>query len=153
MIDKGVLPKSLEKPLYTTYLASAFRSIRFGINEAHGRGVAVQFNYLLDAGGFVGHGDGTFGLDVAKVKTGVAGLTHDIMTIQAEGNYAAAKDLRDRMGVVRPPVQQALRARQGDPNRLPAEPVPRANCRCSARSCTARWEDCCAARPSPCRSP
>src|SRR5947209_9734186 len=35
MIDKGVLPKSLEKPLYTTYLASAFRSIRFGVNEAH----------------------------------------------------------------------------------------------------------------------
>ena len=38
MIDKGVLPKSLERPLYTTYLASAFRSIRFGINEAHGKG-------------------------------------------------------------------------------------------------------------------
>jgi len=108
MIDKGVLPKSLEKPLYTTYLASAFRSIRFGINEAHGRGVAVQFNYLLDAGGFVAHGDGTFGVDVAKVKTGVAGLTHDIMTIQAEGDYAKAIALRDRLGVVRPPVQRAL---------------------------------------------
>jgi len=108
MIDKGVLPKSLEKPLYTTYLASAFRSIRFGINEAHGRGVAVQFNYLLDAGGFVAHGDGTFGVDVAKMKTGVAGLTHDIMTIQAEGDYAKAIALRDRLGVVRPPVQRAL---------------------------------------------
>jgi hypothetical protein len=108
MIDKGVLPKSLEKPLYTTYLASAFRSIRFGINEAHGRGVAVQFNYLLDAGGFVAHGDGTFGVDVAKIKTGVAGLTHDIMTIQAEGDYAKAIALRDRLGVVRPPVQRAL---------------------------------------------
>jgi hypothetical protein len=108
MIDKGVLPKSLEKPLYTTYLASAFRSIRFGINEAHGRGVAVQFNYLLDAGGFVAHSDGTFGVDVAKVKTGVAGLTHDIMTIQAEGDYAKAIALRDRLGVVRPPVQRAL---------------------------------------------
>jgi hypothetical protein len=108
MIDKGVLPKSLEKPLYTTYLASAFRSIRFGISEAHGRGVAVQFNYLLDAGGFVAHADGTFGIDLAKVKTGVAGLTHDIMTIQAEGDYAKAIALRDRLGVVRPPVQRAL---------------------------------------------
>ena len=48
MIDKGVMPKSLEQTLYTTYLASAFRSIRFGVNEAHGRGIAVQFNYLLD---------------------------------------------------------------------------------------------------------
>src|SRR5262249_2820910 len=33
MIDKDVLPKSLEQTLYTTFLASTFRSIRFGINE------------------------------------------------------------------------------------------------------------------------
>ena len=108
MIDKGVLPKSLEKPLYTTYLASAFRSIRFGVSEAHGRGVAVQFNYLSDAGGFVAHADGTFGIDLAKVKTAVSALTHDIMTIQAEGDYPKAIALRDRLGVVRPAVQRAL---------------------------------------------
>jgi hypothetical protein len=108
MIDKGVLPKSLEKPLYTTYLASAFRSIRFGISEAHGRGVAVQFNFLLDAGAFVANPNGTFGVDVAKAKAGVTALTHDIMTIQAEGDYAKAVALRDRLGVVRPVVQRAL---------------------------------------------
>ena len=90
MIDKGVMPKALETTLYTTYLASAFRSIRFGVAEAHGRGVAVQFNYLLDAGGFVAKPDGTFAVDLAKVKAGVAGLTHDIMTMQAEGDYAKA---------------------------------------------------------------
>jgi hypothetical protein len=108
MIDKGVLPKPLENTLYTTYLASAFRSIRFGVAEAHGRGVAVQFNYLLDAGGFIAKPDGTFAVDLAKVKTGVAGLTRDIMTIQAEGSYAKAIELRDRLGVVRPVVQRAL---------------------------------------------
>jgi hypothetical protein len=107
-IDKGVLPKSLERPLYTTYLASAFRSIRFGINEAHGRGIAVQFNYLLDQGGFSAHEDGTFGVDLVKVKAGVAGLTKEIMTIQAEGDYAKAVALRDRLGVVRPVVKRAL---------------------------------------------
>jgi hypothetical protein len=108
MIDKGVMPKALENTLYTTYLASAFRSIRFGVAEAHGRGVAVQFNYLLDAGGFVAKPDGTFTVDLAKVKAGVVGLTRDIMTIQAEGDYAKAIQLRDRLGVVRPVVQRAL---------------------------------------------
>jgi hypothetical protein len=108
MIDKGVLPKTLETTLYTTYLASTFRSIRFGIAEAHGRAVAVQFNYLFDAGGFVAKPDGTFAVDLAKVKAGVNGLTRDIMTIQAEGNYAKAIALRDRLGVVRPVVQRAL---------------------------------------------
>jgi hypothetical protein len=107
-IDKGVLPKSLERPLYTTYLASAFRSIRFGINEAHGRGVAVQMNYLLDQGGFVARDDGTFSVDLAKVKSGVTGLTREIMTIQAEGDYPKAVALRDRLGVIRPVVKRAL---------------------------------------------
>jgi hypothetical protein len=108
LIDKGVLPKSLERPLYTTFLASSFRSIRFGINEAHGRGIAVQLNYLLDQGGFVSRADGTFAVDLAKVKTGVASLTREIMTMQAEGSYAKAIELRDRLGVLRPVVKSAL---------------------------------------------
>ena len=108
MIDKGVMPKSLERPLYTTFLASAFRSIRFGVNEAHGKGIAVQLNFLLEQGGFAVAGDGTFAVDHAKVKEGIADLTNTIMTIQAEGDYAKAKALGDRLGVVRPPVQKAL---------------------------------------------
>ena len=107
-IDKGVLPKSLERPLYTTYLASAFRSIRFGVNEAHGKGIAVQLNYLLDARAFTVKPDGTFAVNPDRVKEGVSGLTRDIMTIQAQGDYAAAKSLGERLGVVRPPVQKVL---------------------------------------------
>jgi hypothetical protein len=116
MIDKGAMPKSLEQSLYTTYLASAFRSIRFGVNEAHGKGIAIQLNYLLDQRGFLVNGDGSFSVNKDRIKEGVAGLTRDIMTIQAEGNYAAAKALGDKMGVVRPPVQKAL-------DRLQAIPV------------------------------
>ena len=108
MIDKGVLPKTLQDTLYTTYLASCFRSIRFGIAEAHGKGIAVQLNYLLDQGAFVVKPDGTFAVNNDKIKEGVIGLTHDIMTIQAEGNYQKAKELGDRLGVVRPPVQKLL---------------------------------------------
>jgi hypothetical protein len=106
MIDKGVLPKTLERQLYTTYLASTFRSIRFGVTEAHGKGIAVQLNYLLDHGGFTAS-NGTFAVDPARIKAAVEGLTREIMTIQAEGSYAKAKALGDT-GVVRPIVQQAL---------------------------------------------
>jgi hypothetical protein len=108
MIDKGVMPRSLEASLYTTYLASAFRSIRFGVNEAHGKGIAIQLNSLLDQRGFLINGDGTFVVNKDRIKEGVAGLTRDIMTIQAEGNYAAAKALGEKMGVVRPEIQKAL---------------------------------------------
>jgi hypothetical protein len=116
LIDKGVMPKSLERTLYTTYLASAFRSIRFGVNEAHGRGIAIQLNYLLDHGGFTERPDGTFAVNRAGIKDAVAGLTREIMTIQAEGNYAKSKELAERLGVVRPTVRKAL-------DRLSAVPV------------------------------
>jgi hypothetical protein len=108
LVDKGVIDKSLEQSMYTTFLASCFRSIRFGITEAHGRGIAIQLNYLLDQGGFVVRPDGTFAVDTAKIRDGVTALTREIMTIQAEGNYAQARALGDRLGVVRPPVKAAL---------------------------------------------
>ncbi len=119
MIDKRVLPASLERQLYTTYLASTFRSIRFGVTEAHGKGIAVQLNYLLDHGG-VTAANGTFAVDPARIKTAVEGLTREIMTIQAEGSYAKAKALGDT-GIVRPVVQEAL-DRLGD---IPVDIEPR----------------------------
>ncbi len=108
LIDKGVIPSSMQSTLYTTFLASAFRSIRFGIGEAHGKGIAVQLNYLLDQGGIVVNPDGTFAVNEAKIKEGVVGLTRDIMTIQAAGDYEKAKALAERLGVIRQPVQALL---------------------------------------------
>jgi hypothetical protein len=97
-----------ERQLYTTYLASAFRSLRFGLSDAHGKGMAVQFNYLSDKGAFVANSDGTFAVDFTKVKGAVRDLAHDLLTIEAQGDYAAAKKLLDTMGVIRPGMQRAI---------------------------------------------
>jgi hypothetical protein len=102
------LEKRFEQTMYTTFLASAFRSIRFGINEAHGRGQAIQVNYFLDRGAFRVNADGTFAVDATKVRQAVSDLTRDIMTLQAEGSYAKAKSMLDTLGVVRPEVQRVL---------------------------------------------
>ncbi len=115
LVDKGVLDKSLQQTVYDTFLASAFRSIRFGVNEAHGKGVAVQLNYLLDYGAFKTNPGGTFSVDPTKIKDGVIALTREFMTLQAEGSYAKAKDMLTRLGVVRPEVQKALDKLQGIP--------------------------------------
>jgi len=108
LVDRGRLPKTLEQTMYTTFLASAFRSIRFGITEAHGRGQAIQLNYLLDQGAFRIEADGTFSVDPQRIREGVIGLTRDIMTLQAEGRYDRARALIDTLGVIRPPVQAVL---------------------------------------------
>ncbi len=97
-----------ERELYSTFLASAFRSLRFGLTEAHGKGMALQFNYLTDHGGFVARPDGSFAVDFAKIKDAVRALTHDLMTVEAQGDYAAAKHMLDTYGVIRPPMQHAI---------------------------------------------
>ena len=108
LIDKGVLDKSFEQAMYTTFLASSFRSIRFGLTEAHGKGVALQINWLLDKGAYKVAPDGTFSVDAAKVKEGVASLTTEIMTIQATGDKARAANLIAKMAIARPEVKRML---------------------------------------------
>lgn len=108
LADRNVLDPELMDGVYQTYLASAFRSLRFGINEAHGRGMAVQLNYLLDCGAVRFDSGGTLSVDAGKMHEGVRALTRDIMQLEAEGSYAKARDFLDRMAVLRPEVQKVL---------------------------------------------
>jgi hypothetical protein len=107
LFDHKLVPAA-ERQLYTTFLASSFRTLRFGVHEAHGKGMALQFNYLLDKGAFVARPDGTFDVDFAKIQPAVRDLVHDLLTIEATGDYASAKKMLDQLAVIRPPVQQAL---------------------------------------------
>ena len=116
LIDKGVLPATLERSMYTTYLASAFRSVRFGISEAHGKGVALQFNYLTDLGAFqYDASSGRFAVDQSKIKSAVSRLTHDLLTVEAQGSYQDAKAMLDKYAVIRPQLKSALDKLSGVP--------------------------------------
>ena len=115
LMDKGVIDRRDERSMYVTFLASAFRTLRFGLNESHAKGMALQMNYLLDHGAVRIGGDGRFSLDLPKTKQAVTGLTHDIMTLQAHGDYAGVKALLDRMVAIRPEVQRVLDQLTGVP--------------------------------------
>ncbi len=108
LVDKGVIGKELERTMYTTFLASAFRSIRFGIGEAHGKGIALQLNHFLDTGAVVVNKDGTFAVVPGKIRDSVNSLTTQLMELQARGDRAAAESLLAKMGVVRPEVKRVL---------------------------------------------
>jgi hypothetical protein len=110
LYDHGVVrhEAASERQLYTTYLASTFRSVRFGLTEAHARGTALQFNYLTDKGGFVADADGSFHVDFGHIKNAVRDLDHDLLTLEAQGDYQGAKRMLDLLAVVRPPMQKAL---------------------------------------------
>ena len=104
--DRGYM-KHDETNLYTTFLASSFRTLRFGLTEAHGKGMALQFNYLTDKGAFV-HKGNAWEVDVAKVRGGVRDLAHELLTIEATGDYAGAKKMLDTLSVLRPEMSATL---------------------------------------------
>ncbi len=102
LIDKGVIEKQFERRMYATYLAGAFRTVRFGTNDAHGKGMAMQFNFLIDEGG-VRYNEATkaYSVNFEGIKDAARDLTHEIMTIQAEGSYVKAKAMLDKYGSIR----------------------------------------------------
>jgi len=94
MIEKGVYPKEFENEMWVTFLGGVFRSIRFGINEAHGGGNAIIYNYLLEKGAY------EFNPETQKIKVNfekaypvLKELANKILMIQATGDYKAAKEL------------------------------------------------------------
>ncbi len=110
-----------ERKLYTTFLASTFRSLRFGLKDAHGKGMAMQVNYLTDRGGFVARADGAYEVNFDKIKAAVRDLDHELLTIEAKGDYAGAKRMLDELGTIRPNMQKTLQGLTGIP--VDIEPV------------------------------
>lgn len=109
LVDKGLLEKKMEEEMYTTYLASAFRSVRFGINEAHGKAVSMIFNYLTDEAAIeIDEKEKTYSIDETRIKKAVEELTRTILIIEAEGSYNHAKEMLDNYGHIRPEMQNAL---------------------------------------------
>jgi hypothetical protein len=113
MIEKGVFPSTFEKETYVTFLAGTFRSVRFGINEAHGGGNAIIYNYLLEKGAYE-YNETTQKVKVNFEKIGPAlrNLANLVLMIQANGDYQGAKDLIAKY-VVNSPSLDALRKKLG----------------------------------------
>jgi hypothetical protein len=109
LIDKGVIDRGMQRTLYTTYLASMFRSVRFGITESHGRGVAMQFNYFTDEGAIkFNERTGRFSIDDSKIRDAVRKLANELLMIEAEGSYEKATAILDKYANIRPPMKAAL---------------------------------------------
>ncbi len=100
MISKKVYPKEFENEMWVTFLGGIFRSIRFGINEAHGGGNAIIYNYLLEKGAY------EFNAETEKVKVNfdkaypaLKELANKVLMIQANGDYEGAKSLIEKYAV------------------------------------------------------
>ena len=91
--------------LFATYAGLHFRSMRFGIDEAHGRGTAVQWNWLREQGAIVPNSGGTFTVDMDKMYPAVKSLATELLMIEATGDYARAQRLLTKYGVSTPEIE------------------------------------------------
>ncbi|KAL4194518.1 hypothetical protein AMTRI_Chr05g59730 [Amborella trichopoda] len=108
LVNQGLLPKSLSMSMYVSFLAGCFRSVRFGLEEAHGKGQALQFNWIFEKGGFILDSTGTFSVNFSEVEGAVESLSREIMTIQAKGDKAAAGSLLNMYATMTQPLSHAL---------------------------------------------
>lgn len=109
-VKKGLLSEQQERQAYASYIASTFRSIRFGSSEDHARGNIIQFNFLRNRGGIT-YDDktGRYGLDIVKFREGVRALSELLLTIQGRGEYEAARQLIDTQGKLDERTETALK--------------------------------------------
>ena len=109
MVEKGVFSKALGEEVYASFVGGIFRSVRFGIEEAHGGGNVIILNYLMEKGG-VNYNPSTekFHVNDGKIKAAVRDLSRAILMIQAEGDYQGAKAFIAKYRKISPKLQTAL---------------------------------------------
>jgi len=88
LIDQGELPDADIRNNYVTFLASIFRSVRFGGASAHGRANLMQLNFLSEKGAFDFDAEtGTYSVNLETMKDAVNELAGRILTFQGDGDY------------------------------------------------------------------
>lgn len=97
--DRKLLTSFSEKQLFATYAGLMFRSMRFGVDQAHGRGNAIQWNWMREQGAIAISSPGRYTIDVARMKQATKGLATELLMIQATGDFDRARRLLDKYGV------------------------------------------------------
>lgn len=101
MMEKGEIPVAEKENFLATYFAGLFRAMRFGINEAHGRGAAFQYSYFKEQGAFtVDEATGKYKLDFPKLEAAISALTAEVVFVQGDGDYARAQAFLDKYAVL-----------------------------------------------------
>jgi len=109
LVDKGEFEQGFDLELVSTFIGGIFRSVRFGINEAHGGANAIIFNYLQDEGVIVYDGNAEkFSINLDKAKAGFTKLAKELLMIEALGDYKKAQDFVEKYVVIRPEMKKVL---------------------------------------------
>jgi hypothetical protein len=109
LVDRGVLPKDRLEEYYASYVAGIFRTLRFGVAEAHGRAEMMEFNYLFQEKAIVRDaGSGRYSVDYNRIPAALAQLSKELLEIEATGDRARAENWFKKYDVMPAELKAAL---------------------------------------------
>ncbi len=120
LMDQGALPKSRSEEYYTSYLAGIFRTVRYGIAEAHGRAEMMEFNFLSEQKA-IRRENGKYFVDFAKIPGAIAMVTRELLEIEATGDRARAERWFSKYDKMPADLEQSIAAVKGLP--VDIEPI------------------------------
>jgi len=105
--EKGELKGDM-KDYMTTFMASIFRSIRFGASSAHGKANMIRFNFFKERGAFSKNEKGNYVVNYDKLAVAMEELSSVILTLQGDGDYDGVAKLVAEKGVINKELQADL---------------------------------------------
>jgi hypothetical protein len=111
LVDRNDLPKEKLNTYYASEIAGIFRTVRFGVAEAHGRSEIMEFNFYSGRGAIVRDGDsGRYRIDFSRMPDTVAALAKELLEQEATGDRARVEAWFAKYGTVPPELAKALEA-------------------------------------------
>jgi hypothetical protein len=101
LFEAGEMGDVVLEDYYVTFMAGVFRSIRFGASSAHGKANMVRFSYFMEREAFIRDAEtGKYRVDFERMGEAIAGLSHDLLVLQGDGDYEGAVALTNSKGVI-----------------------------------------------------
>jgi len=121
LMENGVDDKARAMEFYVSYLGSLFRSVRFGLQQAHGRAAAIELNFLLENGGILFNEESKrWSVDAANFPQGVSKLAEELLILLGDGDNEKVEAFFAKWLKITPLLQQSLDAVSD----LPTDVIP-----------------------------
>ena len=107
--NDGMVTEGSIEDNYVTFMASIFRSIRFGSASAHGKANLIRFNFFKEMGAFTYNEEtGTYRVDFERIAEATDALSRKILMFQGDGDYQGVAEFVEKYGKVGPQLQASL---------------------------------------------
>jgi len=115
LVDNGAQSKESLQAAYAAHVADLFRTVRFSIAEAHGRGEMMEFNYFVEQKAISRDASGKYSVDMDRMPQVVAALAKELLEIEATGDRARGETWFAKYEKMPPELESTLKSLTGVP--------------------------------------